>query len=96
MSVHILGADGVPLVSDTAHRGASLTSKELSSWRPMQGSPDSDLLDELPTLVSRSRDLVRNHGVASGAIQTIVDNVQSSVIWLFFTQNNRKFNGLKF
>jgi lambda family phage portal protein len=75
MSVNILGADGLPLVSDTAHRGASLTSRELSSWRPMQGSPDSDLLDELPTLVARSRDLVRNHGVASGAIQTIVDNV---------------------
>jgi capsid protein len=41
----------------------------------MAGSPDSDLLDELPTLVSRSRDLARNHGVASGAIQTLVDNV---------------------
>jgi capsid protein len=41
----------------------------------MAGSPDSDLLEELPTLVSRSRDLARNHGVASGAIQTLVDNV---------------------
>lgn len=71
----ILGPDGLPLVSDTAHRAASLSAREMSSWRPMAGSPDSDLLDELPTLVSRSRDLARNHGVASGAIQTLVDNV---------------------
>ncbi len=75
MSNQILGPDGLPLVSDTAHRAASLTARELSSWRPMAGSPDSDLLEELPTLVSRSRDLARNHGVASGAIQTLVDNV---------------------
>jgi lambda family phage portal protein len=71
----ILGPDGNPLASDTAHRAASLTARELSSWRPVAGSPDADLLDELPTLVSRSRDLARNHGVASGAIQTLTDNV---------------------
>ena len=74
-STSILGPDGRPLASQTAHRGASLSARELSSWRPVAGSADADLLDELPTLVSRSRDLVRNHGVASGAIQTLVDNV---------------------
>ena len=61
--------------NDTAHRAASLQTRELSSWLPPLGSADSDLLSELPTLVSRSRDLVRNHGVAAGAIQTLVDNV---------------------
>ncbi|MGH1471586.1 MAG: phage portal protein [Cellvibrionaceae bacterium] len=71
----ILGPNGLPLAADTAHRGASLSARELSSWRPMAGSPDADLLDELSTLVSRSRDLARNHGVAAGAIQTLVDNV---------------------
>lgn len=71
----ILGPDGSPLVSDTAHRAASLTARELSSWRPVAGSPDADLLGELPTLVSRSRDLTRNHGVAAGAVQTLTDNV---------------------
>ncbi len=71
----ILGLDGRPYGFDTAHRAASLTSRELSSWNPSIGSADSDLVDELSTIVSRSRDLVRNHGVASGAIQTIVDNV---------------------
>lgn len=65
----------MPYCVDTAHRSASLTSRELSSWNPLIGSADSDLVDELSTIVSRSRDLVRNHGVASGAIQTIVDNV---------------------
>jgi capsid protein len=62
-------------VSDTAHRAASLRARELASWMPLLGSADSDLLSELPTLVSRSRDLTRNHGVAAGAIQTLVDNV---------------------
>lgn len=62
-------------MSDTSHRAASLTDRALASWMPRQGSADSDLLSELPTLVPRSRDLIRNHGVASGAAQTMVDNV---------------------
>ena len=80
--VQLLDSSGQPLkaaprmrVSDTAHRAASLRTRELASWMPLLGSADSDLLSELPTLVSRSRDLTRNHGVASGAIQTLVDNV---------------------
>ncbi|WDU57869.1 phage portal protein [Pseudemcibacter aquimaris] len=60
---------------DTAHRAASTAARELASWLPHAGSADSDLIPELGTLVSRSRDLVRNHGVASGAIQTLTDNV---------------------
>lgn len=71
----ILGPDGKPMAQDTAHRAASLTARELASWLPPVGSPDADLIGELPTLVARSRDLVRNHGVAAGAIQTLVDNV---------------------
>ena len=80
--VQLLDSSGQPIkaahrmrVSDTAHRAASLRTRELASWMPLLGSADSDLLSELPTLVSRSRDLTRNHGVASGAIQTLVDNV---------------------
>ncbi len=65
-------------IPDTAHRGASHTASELRSWQPPKGSADSDLLPELDTLVSRSRDLVRNHGVASGAIQTLTDNIVGS------------------
>lgn len=62
-------------VVDTAHRGASLLTTDVASWRPRRGSADSDLLRELPDLVARSRDIDRNNGVAKGGIQTIVDNV---------------------
>ena len=62
-------------MTDTAHSSASLTARELSSWQPTRGSADNDLLPELSTIVSRSRDLARNHGVAAGAIQTLNDNI---------------------
>jgi lambda family phage portal protein len=76
-------------VRDTAHRAASLNARELASWRPLAGSADSDLVDELGTLVSRSRDLARNHGVASGAIQTITDNVVGTGLRLAATPDYR-------
>ncbi len=60
---------------DPPHMGASLTSRELGSWQPAQGSADADLLPDLPVLMARSRDLFRNHGIAAGANQTLVDNV---------------------
>lgn len=60
---------------ETAHKAASRSIRELASWQPQTGSPDQDLIPELSTLVARSRDLVRNHGIASGAVQTLVDNV---------------------
>ncbi len=62
-------------MTDTAHSSASITARELSSWQPTHGSADNDLLPELSTIVSRSRDLARNHGVAAGAIQTLNDNI---------------------
>lgn len=60
---------------DTSHMGASRSSKELAGWNPGMGSADADLLGDLPDLVARSRDLARNHGIASGAFQTLIDNV---------------------
>lgn len=59
----------------SAHRSASQTSKDLANWNPVRGSADADLLSELGTLVGRSRDLVRNNGVATGGIQTLADNI---------------------
>jgi lambda family phage portal protein len=77
--VAILDASGVPIRAtannDTAHFGASRTARELRNWTPPIASADKDLLDELRPLVARQRDLVRNHGVATGGIQTLVDNV---------------------
>lgn len=60
---------------DSAHLGASRGAKELVSWSPAPYSADAALLPELGTLRDRSRDLIRNNGVAAGSIQTQVDNV---------------------
>jgi len=57
------------------HYAASREARELKTWNPWLASPDADLWGELDTLVARQRDIVRNHGLASGAIQTLVDNV---------------------
>lgn len=59
----------------TQHTGASRVSQQLGSWFPFKSSADADLSLELDTLVSRSRDLYRNNGIAQGAIQTYADNI---------------------
>ncbi len=46
-----------------------------SNWIPSGASADEMLLDELPDLRERSRDLIRNDGVAAGALLTTTDNV---------------------
>lgn len=81
-TVQILDARGNPITSqarsgynNTAYHGASRTARDLQMWQPPIASADRELLDELETLVARQRDLVRNHGIATGGIQTLVDNV---------------------
>lgn len=54
---------------------ASTQTRDLAAWNPSRLSADSDILPDWPKMVARSRDLDRNDGIASGAIQTIVDNV---------------------
>lgn len=76
-----------PRASALAHDGASRTSQQLASWQPFAGSPDADTLGELPILVSRSRDLSRNNGIASGAVQTFADNVVGTGLRLQATPN---------
>lgn len=44
-------------------------------WFPRGGSADEDLLDDLPLLRERSRDLIRNDPVAAGIIETMVSNI---------------------
>jgi len=46
-----------------------------SRWTPGGNSPDDDILWDLPTLRERSRDLIRNDSIASGALDTITGNV---------------------
>ena len=63
------------LATGSAYTGASRSRRSLSSWNPSNGSADADLLWDLPTLRDRSRDLVRNNPLATGAINTVVTRV---------------------
>lgn len=58
----------------SAYRGAE-AGRLTSDWTTTAGSADSDLQADLGELRNRSRDLVRNDGLAAGAIQAFVDNV---------------------
>src|SRR6266567_3482062 len=73
-----LRADQTPTSSGPfggAFAGASWYTRDLASWRPIRRSADAELLPEQGNLVARSRDLLRNSGIAKGGLQTIVDNV---------------------
>lgn len=70
------------LVSDhlfKSYRGAEY-GRFHGNWIPGGGSADQDLLTDLGKLRERSRDLVRNDGIASGAVDTIVTNIIGSGI----------------
>jgi lambda family phage portal protein len=75
LAPQLVDVAGRPLRMDTAHAGASLMSEEMQSWQPPNQSADGDLLGEWETLVSRTRDMIRNHGLTSGAVQTHLDNI---------------------
>jgi lambda family phage portal protein len=59
----------------TAHAAASYDDPALADWMTSGGSADSDLLSERDTIVRRSRDLERNNGYVSGAVQAFKDNI---------------------
>lgn len=72
----IVDVTGRPIsAADTAYFAANTSARELYTWNPALMSADDDLLDEQGTIVSRSRDLTRNHGVAAGVQQTYADNI---------------------
>lgn len=66
----------------TAYQGASHSDLALRDWQAFAGSPDADLLPELDTLTSRSRDLARNDGLMAGGLQTHRDNIVGAVLRL--------------
>lgn len=53
-------------------------SRELASWRPKLQSADADMLDEKEVAEARTIDLVRNNGIASGAVESRKDRVVGS------------------
>lgn len=66
----------------TAHTAADTSDVRLNTWLPHLASADGDLLDELPRITSRARDLVRNNPIAAGVEQTLTDNIVGSQLRL--------------
>jgi lambda family phage portal protein len=64
-----------------SYTAASLSHADMRNWYPNSGSPDADVLPGQAIIRARARDLTRNHGVASGAQQTLVDNVLGVGLW---------------
>jgi lambda family phage portal protein len=58
-----------------SYAGASRDSRALGNWQVSHRDADSDLLVDLPLLRQRSRDLVRNQPLATGALQTVCTHV---------------------
>lgn len=58
-----------------SYAGASMVSRAMRGWATTRGSADADLINSLPKLRERSRDLVRNAPLAGGAINTTVTSV---------------------
>jgi lambda family phage portal protein len=67
-------------VGATSHQAASRDDLALAGWDPVGLSADADLLPDLETLLSRSRDLGRNNGLASGVHQTYRDNIVGAIL----------------
>lgn len=57
------------------YTGARLDRTSLSRYLPTTGSPNTDIIRDLPMLRSRSRDQMRNAPVALGALNTKVSSV---------------------
>lgn len=55
--------------------GASYTRRSLRDWFVRPASADEDTVHDIDTLRARSRDMVRNAPLATGAINTVVMNV---------------------
>lgn len=55
--------------------GARRDRTATKEWRTTNNSPDADLLPDLAILRDRSRDLARNAPLATGALQTVMQNV---------------------
>jgi lambda family phage portal protein len=53
-----------------AYNGASKKRRTIKKFEATTGDADADTLDDLPTLRARSRSLLRNTPIASGAIKT--------------------------
>lgn len=49
--------------------------RQFKNWNPSYGSPDGEVLNDLPKLRARARDLHKNNSIARAAEETIIRNV---------------------
>lgn len=87
-AVEVRPVASVSALPGGSHYAAS-GAREFGNWTTFGGSPDADVLPDLDVLRARSRDLARNHGIASGGIQTLVDNVVGTGLRLSATPDYR-------
>lgn len=57
------------------YSGARMDRAALSAWRATAGSPDTDVIADLPMLRARASDLERNAPIATGVINTTASHV---------------------
>ena len=62
-------------VAGGGYQGGRRDRRATRKWRPAETSANADILPDLPDLRARSRDLVRNAPIATGAVATAVTNV---------------------
>lgn len=78
----LVDTEGRPLRRAESHYAADRLAPELRSWTPEELSADGELLPEIDTLRARTHDMIRNHGLTSGAVQTHLDNIIGSGLQL--------------
>jgi lambda family phage portal protein len=89
-TAELVDTSGRPLRASAgeAYAAAGL-GRELASWRPPLASADTEILGERESIVARTRDLIRNHGIAHGAVQSHLDNVIGSGLRLVAKPDHR-------
>ncbi|OBU85862.1 phage portal protein [Chromobacterium subtsugae] len=68
--------EGLPLAGSSVfpYDASSWSTQEMGDWLPFIRSPDAEINQFRDRMVARSRDLVRNDGLAQGAVTRILDN----------------------
>jgi lambda family phage portal protein len=78
------------ILNSYRQHGASRTKKSMAGWRTFSGGPDLDIVENLPLLRERSRDLQMGEGIAAGALKTIRTNEVGPGLQLNATINAKR------
>lgn len=88
-----------PYSSLFPYEAASVQTQEMGEWFPWIRSPDSEINFSRDRMVSRSRDLTRNDGWASGGITRILDNtvgahmrLSANPDWQYLRRFSKRFD----